>query len=429
MFCWKGNMRNTQSAVFVSVFLASLFVLFFPHSLFAQDAMTLTLTPPLFQLSINPGDTWNSTLKIANVNNYTITLYASVVNFESQGERGGGRFTPILNQDPTSFETSLANWISIANEPIVLLSGETAEIPFSVVVPQNADPGGHYAAILVGTEPDIANVGGSGVAVSSLVTSLLFARITGKIIESGDIREFTTDDFFYQKPEVDFTLRFENKGNVHLLPQGEIAIFNMWGKKRGEIPINQKTEFGNVLSESIRKYAFSWVGEENPFEIGRYKAIATLSFGKEARQNVTTATTFWIVPVIPVLSVVGSIAFITLVFVWLVRRYIRKALSYETKRIMGDTRMQQDRPINRRKALTQPLVDSVMDLRNISLESHPSRITPHQYTKRYRLFFIFIILIFLSILGGSYYFQAVLTPERQYEVRVENEPENMLLPK
>src|SRR5690606_4502697 len=135
--------------------------------------------------------------------------------------------------------TTLAEWIEITKDPVVLGPGQSAPVPFTVRVPENVSPGGHFAAIMVGTRPP-ENSGEFQIKTSQIVTSLFFLRISGDVIENGMIREFRSTETFYSEPEVGFEVRFANKGNVHIQPQGEIKIKNMWGKERGTIPINHK---------------------------------------------------------------------------------------------------------------------------------------------------------------------------------------------
>ena len=106
--------------------------------------------------------------------------------------------------------------------------------------------------------------------ISSFVSSLLFVNIKGDVVESGRIREFSTSQSLYQTPNVDFSVRFENTGNTHVHPQGEVTIYNMWGKERGQVMINnQDDDFGNVLPQSIRRFQFSWSGEQSLFDMAR----------------------------------------------------------------------------------------------------------------------------------------------------------------
>lgn len=332
---------------FIVIFIIGLLVVLFGYPIskaHAFDKLTLTITPPLFQLAIGPGEVWQSSLKVVNTNPYDLTVYAGTMNFEAGGEEGQGRFVPILESDAgrvsmdgtrhDSAESSLAKWIEIAPDPIFISQGKSVDIPFIVRIPQNAEAGGHYAAILVGTRPANENQNGANVLVSSQVSSLFLARVNGDVREEGYIREFSVSRKFYEKPDIDFTLRFANTGNVHLKPQGEIAIFNMWGSEMGKIAINEKSDFGNVLPRSVRKFVFNWQRDLNFLEMGRFKAVAAISYGQDARQSVFRIVYFWILPSKPLLGFIISFLVFILIIIFLIRRYVKKSLARLEQRII-----------------------------------------------------------------------------------------------
>ncbi len=398
---------------FYKFLLIILGIVFIPFGAMAEQKLILTVTPPLFQLNIGPGEFWASSLKVVNTNPYDLTLYASTMNFEASGEVGQGKFIPLVRDDPEAASITLAHWIEIESGPFLVPREKSIEIPFSVRIPQNAPPGGHYAAILVGTRPPREVEKGASIQVSSFVSSLIFVRIKGEVVESGDIREFFSEHTFYQKPDVTFTLRFENKGNVHLQPQGDITIYNMWGKERGKIPINQKTDFGNVLPKSVRKFVFEWQGEESFFEAGRYKAVATLTYGKEARQNISQTTYFWVVPLTPVAGILGGLALFILIMTLAIRAYIKRALLiYQEK--LGIPAPGARLPI---KAWIAPVRESTIDMRDIIIHKRsPQRIETRSFLKAYRKLFSFLAFFALAVTGAIFYLADVHRPEKSFDV-------------
>jgi hypothetical protein len=197
---------------------------------YAQEALSVTVTPPLFQLTIGPGEFWSSSVKIVNSNPFDVTYYAQAVDFSAEGEVGQSKFVPILDDagERERSTYSLGSWIDISPEPIVVKKGMSREVPFTVRIPEHAEPGGHYAAILVGTQPPTDRADGPVVKVSSYVSSLLLVRVKGEIVEKGRIREFISSKTWYDAADVHLSLRFENMGNAHVRPQGEVTIYNMW---------------------------------------------------------------------------------------------------------------------------------------------------------------------------------------------------------
>lgn len=308
--------------------LAVLIAMGLPSLSFAAgtNSLAITLTPPLFQITQSPGTDWKSLLRVVNSNSYDMTVSVKVQDFHPNGETGNPEFEEVPRGTPEDARR-MSGWIEIPEGNITITHSTTAEIPFTVHVPLGADPGGHYAAIIVGT---VANkMEGSGSGVSSAIGSLMFMRVPGEVVEKGEIRDFYTEHEIVQSTDEKFVLRFENQGNVHLIPQGNIEITNMWGKVRGKMDINQSNTFGNVLPKSTRKFEFKWQGDSSPFEVGRYKAVATLVYGSDGRQTVYRTVYFWIVPWKPVAMLLGGLIFFLWFISWSVRRYIRNALLLE----------------------------------------------------------------------------------------------------
>jgi hypothetical protein len=397
----------------------------------AQQTLSLSVTPPLINLTISKGDTWNSVLKVVNSNKYDLTIYASVVGFVAEGEKGQGRFLPLdKNAIARGERTTLSSWISVPESGVTIPQEKSADIPITVSIPNDASPGGHYAAILIGTSPGMGSRSeGNESKVSSFVTTLLFVRIGGEVVESGDIREFTSGKTFYQKPEIPLSVLFENKGNVHVLPQGSVVIYNMWGKERGNISINQKTEFGSVLPGQSRRFDFTWKGEENLFEAGRYKAIVTLGYGQQGKKMVSSTTYFYIVPLVPVLSMVT----ISLLFIWFlvvaIRRYIRNALTLERQALgISDSASEVTFRKGSVRTFARPLVVGVMDLRTAhsvsSTDSPVSSMT--RFVRKYKFFALFIGVCIIAGLAVALYFSNTLTAKRSFEVVVDRDNSSLV---
>lgn len=447
-------MKNDNAKVkTVAPFKFSLVVFIFSFFLFNfasaadQNSFTLTITPPLFQMTASPGQDWSSAIKVVNNNPYDITVYTSVMNFLAQGEGGTGKFVPANDTKDIPGGYTLASWFEVSKAPIFIRAEQSVSVPFTLHVPKGAEPGGHYGAILIGTEPP-PKTGGSSVRVSSQLTSLFLVRVAGDVKEQGDIRSFSTEKTLYQEPHANFSLRFENKGNVHLLPQGNITIYNMWGKERGRILINQEQDFGNVLPQSIRKFTFEWAGEQNFFDVGRYKAIATLAFGDKEKKTVYRAVNFWVIPVAPALKILAFLILFVWFIVWSIRRYVKKALALEAERIREITRKTMSpqqkyepmKPIKQEaittQVLTRPLVLGAVDLRkairpeiSVKHEKKEEKMTTARFAKKYKLFLVFVVVAILGAIGISKYFGDVLARHRNFDVRVLNEnTKDVLLP-
>ncbi len=396
---------------------------------YAQEKQVVSVTPPLFQLSINPGDIWQSSVKVVNGNPYPLTVYAEVFNFKAVGEMGQGRFIPLAESG--SDKATLAEWINLPAGPYVIPPEQTVDVTFFVEVPENASPGGHYAAIQISTEPP-KNTGELAVLTSQVVTSLLFMRVEGDMHESASIREFRAVDAFLDVPDATFSLRFENKGNVHLQPKGDIVITNMWGTERGTIPVNYQTHYGNVLPGTIRDFTFSWKSDFKMTDIGRYKAIATLAYGEDEIKNVTSIAYFWVIPVkwtLIVLTVLGI--FITLITL-MVKAYVRRMLILagvdvekkgQEQSAEKNAVTKSPKTLHTYRAVAAPIRDGVLDLRirlTTAEESLDVVTTVWRFILSYKWFFISIAALITIFVVITLYISHATEQNQEYEVTIED---------
>lgn len=407
------NRFQLVGLLFLSIFIFS------AQQANAQSALSLSVSPTIFDMSANPAQEWTSFVRVINPNPYEIKVFANVVNFAPQGESGQGKFVPLIEEESNG--QTIAEWIDVTSEEILIPAEQTLEVPFSVTVPDNAPPGGHFAALLIGTKPPKDDKQ-TQVVTSQIVTTLLFLRITGDIDESGTIRSFRTTKKILEQPQATFELRFENTGNVHILPQGEIRITNMWGQERGIIPINRSSLYGNVLPESVRKYDFTWTGEWSVSDIGRYTAIASLAYGDEGRKFASSEVSFWVIPWKILLLVILILAGFGMMFTWAVKLYIRKMLM-----IAGVSNGASRNPVasiksTRRVSVVAPIEEGMLDLREqwqetSNFKERVSTLTA--FFNAYRIFFGVIFLVAIFIILVFAYVQSASVSERAYNVTID----------
>ena len=300
-------------------FLIFLFGFIFPAKIFAEGE-GIKISPVVIEDMVQPGQRVQKTIKVTNESEGARTLYPYLKDFSADGESGMAKLLPPGSGD----ESSLSNWIEIDVNGFSFNPHEEKEIPFYVNVPQSAGPGGHYGAIVFGTQPPKVNVEGgergAAIAISQQTGALVLLQVAGDANEEAEVREFTTDNEIYGTPfDVNFLTRIENKGNVHIKPAGSIKITNFFGKEAAVLRFNEK--LNNVLPKSIRKYNYNWKGD---IGFGRYKASLILSYGVDASkggqgmQSIYQEKYFWIIPwkiVVPL--VLGIVFLATLAYLFL----------------------------------------------------------------------------------------------------------------
>ncbi len=305
---FRNNLVRIISLVFLLV--VGLNIPFGQAQELSDDTRSITISPLTYELSANPGEQISNKIKVINTSPQPIFVTMEVEDFTAVGEGGG---VVVQEQDNQTF--SLASWVALSETQFTLAPAEQKIIDFTVSVPADGEPGGHYGSILaVVSPPDVLAGGGSGVAQK--VGSLLLLSVAGEVKENLIVKEFSAPVFF-EKPPIDFILRFENKGTVHVRPRGFVSITNMFGKKEVDIPFPQK----NVLPASIRKVDVRW---DPSLAIGKYTATLVANYGTENTPLVSSFV-FWVFPwKLALLVFVGLVIVITLLIKS--RRRLRLAL-------------------------------------------------------------------------------------------------------
>ena len=288
----------------VFLFLAAFFL---PSRVLAQTGAGFSVSPPTFEMAANPGDVLANTVRVENLSDTATTISVDRRNFTALGEEGAVGLT----EEETSF--SLASWISVEPEVATIPPRQSHTFRFTISVPQNAEPGGHFGSLVFktgGAKPEQ-----TGAALAQEVAALVLLRVAGKTEEAASLAGFSTKNFWEYGP-VDFEIRVKNEGNVHLRPTGTITITNIFGQKVADLVVEPR----NVLPGAVRKSVVSWP-EKNL--AGKYTATLYLTYGNQGK-TLTASTTFFAFP-----YKVGGLILIALLaagfLIWKGRRRIKAA--------------------------------------------------------------------------------------------------------
>jgi len=327
-----------KTKLFSSLLLAMILAFGFSAPFFtvkgAESSDSVKISPVTIEELVKPGQVLSFAVKVTNSANIPKTLYPMLRDFKAGDETGN----PQLIKPGSEEGSYLASWIDVINDGVDFAPGEEKTIPFFVRVPNDAGPGGYYGALYFGTQANKLKMQsedkGAGMSVAYQAGTLLLLRVEGTVLESAMIRDFYADKSVYNTPfKVDFTIRVENSGNVHIKPLGQIEVKNMFGKTVLKKGFNEGG--GNVLPKSIRKFGHSWEGK---MAFGKYDASLCFSYGVsekqggQGQQSVCQDTSFWIVPWKIVASVAISLILVFLLFSWLLKSVKNKAVKRAMER-------------------------------------------------------------------------------------------------
>lgn len=328
----------------IYIFLIILFVfLVLPVQTRAQ--LSIQVAPAIIEERLDLGETFTGEITVTNQEAEVRTFYFIPQNY-------GNSFTdsqPILTDESTPYE--LAPWIILNHTSAVFRPGETKQIPFTIKVPKDASPGGHFGGIVVSFSPEKPKETGAGTGFR--IGTLINIRVPGAITEDLQLREFSTNKLIYAKPEVRFLIHLENFGNVLLRPTGPLEITDWFGKKVATLAVNSSGS--GVLPRLSRAYEVLW--QKEGFAFGRYQANITLIYGEDAKKTINGVVFFWVLPLSIILTILGSLILISLLVFIYTKLYLRKKLT-EIHRNLGLTNGAPNRRLYQKK--TTPLSNAII---------------------------------------------------------------------
>jgi len=245
----------------------------------ALNAQAITVGPAKVEHSVDPGDVIKGEFYLLNELGYTQTFYPSFEKFvEDEGQK------KFLKE-----ESEIGEWTKISSS-VTLEPGEERLIPYTISVPDNAPPGGHFAVAWWSTAPPSKD-SSKLVSIVTRAGILILMRVSGDIKEEARILNFQANAKLHWSLPVVFSTTFMNEGNVYMKPAGTISIANIFGKPRAAVEMNRNTL--QVLPASKRSFNEAW--NPDTFVFGPYKATLTFTYG-ESKKEVSQALWFWVVP-------------------------------------------------------------------------------------------------------------------------------------
>lgn len=227
----------------------------------------LTVSPAFQEITLDQKDTERDfSVSITNTTEMSVTLRIAVFDFGSLDESGGVAFLGASNDLGKKY--ALASWMRPEKDVITLRSGETGKILVTVENREGLSPGGHYGALTFKTEDDARGDNtGDAVSVNQLFSTLIFVKKVG-----GEIYNLELKESEYKNNPVRFQdtlrLRFQNSGNVHVVPRGIATVTDPLGRVVAKGIINEESAL--ILPETFRAYPVRLAPLAVSFIPGRY---------------------------------------------------------------------------------------------------------------------------------------------------------------
>lgn len=174
---------------------------------------SLSVSPAIIDLPVRKGQTYIQKLRITNAGNQPVPIaYSSQSLFVDEDG--------ISENDRQRFDAS--SWIDLPETADVYAQDQTIILEFEVVVPADATPGGHYAAIALQALTPV-----NSATVAPEITVTVFLKVAGPVYEELNM---DVQDIFPRyataSEQRHSQLRITNNGNVHEVVVPELVFVN-----------------------------------------------------------------------------------------------------------------------------------------------------------------------------------------------------------
>lgn len=290
----------------------------------ATGPVGLQVSPAIIEINAERGKSYDIKIKVTNSTTADQEYYATINDFKAKDETGNPEF---ITDEKAPSSASIVKWIQPLGS-FKLNPNQTKEIVAKMVVPNDAEPGGHYGIIRFGNQPPSAVQ--SGATLTASAGPLVLVRVDGEIKESLTVADFYTQRAgkkatSFEYGPVDFVQRLTNNGNVHVKPTGNLVITNMFGSQVTTLPVNGNN--GNVLPNSTRRFEQRL---DTKWLFGRYTAKMSLSYGTSGG-SISGATTFWVIPYKLIIAILLTLILLIIIVRKMVARYKKKIIENALK--------------------------------------------------------------------------------------------------
>lgn len=231
-----------------------------------QSKESITVSPATSKPQVKAGQTLKGEFTVINdgTQEYKFITYARP--FSVKGDDYEPNFT-VVNK-----HTEIFQWIKLDSAKESLKPDERVKVAYTINVPEDARPGGHYAVIFAETQPP-ANSG--SIVRKKRVGSILYATVDGEIEKKAKLEKFESGTLFI-KPPITSDIYIKNEGNVHFSADINLNYKSIFGKNRFTFQ-----ESKMILPGTTRRIPVKW---EKPPLFGIFKTEGSVNMIGQTQQ-------------------------------------------------------------------------------------------------------------------------------------------------
>ena len=233
-----------------------------------EPAERITMSPSSTDVNVDAGESVQGTMQVINDGDvaYGFSVYARPYSVSNE------RYEPNFTDQRTN--TDVYTWVQFEQTSYQVQPGESVEIPYTLRVPADAAPGGHYGVLFAETDEQVLS--GTGVARKKRVGNLLYVTVKGTYTTAGELKEFILP-FWQTSAPLQSSARIANTGNSDFNATVSTVAKDLFGRTKftytGE-PI--------ILPGTTRLIEMKW---ENAPNFGIFKVDQTVRFLDKTHRN------------------------------------------------------------------------------------------------------------------------------------------------
>jgi hypothetical protein len=181
----------------------------------------------------------------------------------------------VTNEDYTNpdFDSKVANadaykWVQFDKPSYLVKPGESVDVKYTLRVPENTAPGGHYGVLFAETQPTDP-VQGTSVLRAKRVGAIMYVTVKGDITQSGAHKGVDVPTFQYDAP-LKIRQKVSNSGNTDFAVSSSVRVYDVLGGLKYKADKNV-----SVLPGTTRAILNDW---SNPAWIGVYRVEQRAKF-------------------------------------------------------------------------------------------------------------------------------------------------------
>jgi hypothetical protein len=243
--------RNSHRLIFGLVILS---VYLWPEVSLGQSASSglhLITSPIPLSLTVDPGKSVSTELKVRNGGTGPETLKVGLLKFSANGDSGSPK---LEDRQPGD---DFFNWVTFSEKQFTLAPNEWHTVTMTISPPKTAAFGYYYAATFSRASQTSINPDTPETSLVGATASLILLEVNNphaKRILTLD--SFTVDRPWYEFLPVNFHIKLRNSGNVHVIPHGNIFLTMSGKHDDGSLEVNAGQ--GNILPGSVRQFTATW---------------------------------------------------------------------------------------------------------------------------------------------------------------------------